>query len=72
MGYDAVGVSRRRAYMKKLLFVTLALLVGAGIVIGYRMAKEQGFSFGGWGKDMADPWTSYTPPSEQPSAGDGA
>jgi len=55
--------------MKKLLFLTLALLVGAGIVIGYRMAKGEGFSCCGWGGDKVDPWTAYTPPAEEPSAG---
>lgn len=52
--------------MKKLLFITLALLVGAGIVIGYKMAKGEGFSCFGWGGDKVDPWTSYTPPAEEP------
>lgn len=63
--------------MKKLLFITLALLVGAGIVIGYKMAKGEGFSCCGWGSDKVDPWTSYTPPAEEtpaeePPAGDAA
>ncbi len=54
--------------MKKLLFITLALLVGAGIVIGYKMAKGEGFSCCGWGSEKVDPWTSYTPPAEEPPA----
>jgi len=56
--------------MKKLLFVSLAALVGAGIVIGYKMAKGEGFSCCGWGGDKVDPWTAYTPPAEEPPAGD--
>jgi hypothetical protein len=56
--------------MKKLLFVSLALLLGAGIVIGYRMAK--GESCCGWGGDKVDPWTSYTPPADEGGAGDAA
>ena len=54
--------------MKKLLFITLALLVGAGIVIGYKIAKGEGFSCCGWGSEKVDPWTSYTPPAEEPPA----
>ncbi len=54
--------------MKKVLFISLALLVGVGILIGYRMAKGEGFSCFGWGQDKVDPWTSYTPPADQPPA----
>lgn len=50
--------------MKKLLFASLALLVGAGIVIGYRMAKGEGWSCCGWGGEKVDPWTAYTPPED--------
>jgi len=72
MGYDADGISRRRAHMKKLLFISLAVLVGAGIVVGYRMAKGEGFDWFGFGREKVDPWTSYTPPAEEPPAGDAA
>ena len=41
--------------MKKMLFISLALLVGAGIVIGYKMAKGEGFSCCGWGGEKVDP-----------------
>jgi len=58
--------------MKKLLFVSLALLVGVGIAIGYRMAKGEGFSCCGWGGDKIDPWTSYTPPADEPPADEAA
>lgn len=58
--------------MKKLLFVSLALLVGAGIAIGYKMAKGEGFSCCGWGGDKVDPWTAYTPPEDEPPADDAA
>jgi hypothetical protein len=58
--------------MKKLLFLSLALLVGAGIVIGYRMAKGEGWSCCGWGGDKVDPWTAYTPPAEEPPECDAA
>ena len=58
--------------MKKLLFLSLALLVGAGIVIGYKMAKGEGFGCCGWGGDKVDPWTAYTPPAAEPPAGDAA
>lgn len=58
--------------MKKLVFVSLALLVGAGIVIGYRMAKGQGWSCCGWGGQKVDPWSTYTPPTDESAAGAGA
>ncbi len=54
--------------MKKFVFFALALLVGAGVVIGYKMAKGEGFSCCGWGGEKVDPWTSYTPPAETPAA----
>lgn len=57
--------------MKKLVFVSLALLVGAGIVIGYRMAKGEGWNWCGWGGQKVDPWSTYTPPAEEPPAAAG-
>ncbi len=54
--------------MKKLVLVSLALLVGAGIWIGYKMAKGEGFGCCGWGGQKVDPWSAYTPPAEEPPA----
>jgi hypothetical protein len=54
--------------MKRFLFITLLVLVGAGAYFGYRMAKGDG----GWlssccGGADKDPWSTYTPP-EDPAA----
>ena len=51
--------------MKKIIFLTLLGLIGAGAYFGWRMMKGDG----GWGGDNVDPWTSYTPPAEDTAAG---
>lgn len=54
--------------MKKLIFFSLLVLIGAGAYFGWRMMKGDGGCCG-WGGDNVDPWTSYTPPAEDTSAG---
>lgn len=57
--------------MKKLLFLTLLVLIGVGAFAGYKMLKGEGGWLGsccGWG-DSADPWSTYTPPADEPDAG---
>jgi hypothetical protein len=59
--------------MKKLLWLTVLALIGAGAYFGYKMAKGEGgwlSSCGGWGSSKSDPWTSYTPPADTATAPD--
>jgi hypothetical protein len=53
--------------MKKLAVVALFILVGAGAYFGWKMLKGD-WSWGGWGASGTDPWSSYTPPSDDGTA----
>ncbi len=53
--------------MKKVIFVVLLVLVGAGAYCAWRMVKGDGCC--GWGGEKTDPWSSYTPPTPEADAG---
>jgi hypothetical protein len=53
--------------MKKFALVVLFILMGAGAYFGWKMLKGD-WSCCGWGGDQTDPWSSYTPPSDEGTA----
>ena len=57
----------RRVPLKKIIFVMLLILVGVGAYFAWKMLKGDGGCCG-WGGDNTDPWSSYTPPAEEPAA----
>jgi len=53
--------------MKKLVFLVLIVFAGVGAYFAWKMLKGDGCC--GWGGDKTDPWSSYTPPADDVSAG---
>ena len=54
--------------MKKFALLTLLVLIGVGVFVGWKMAKGEGgwlSSCCGWGGDKTDPWATYTPPAPE-------
>ena len=52
--------------MKKLILLVTVVVIAVGAYFGWKMWKGEGCC--GWGGDNVDPWTTYTPPTEEPSA----
>ena len=53
--------------MKKLILLFTVAVIGVGAFFGWKMMKGEGCC--GWGGDNVDPWTTYTPPTDEPASG---
>jgi hypothetical protein len=67
MGYYGHSEREEGPFLKKIIFIMLLILVGVGAYFAWKMLKGDGGCCG-WGGDNTDPWSSYTPPAEEPAA----